>query len=120
MIPEIEQHRNEIIALCEEYGLVRLELFGSAATSDFDPAMSDVDFLIEYPDDFDYGSWGSRVTEIQERLHLILGRDVDLVSLRWAVNPYFRKSIEESRTPIYAPKDSVRPLGASTSDVSSH
>ena len=40
MIPEIELHRNEIIALCEEYGLVRLELFGSAATGDFDPAGS--------------------------------------------------------------------------------
>ena len=103
MIPEIDRNRDEIIAICEEYGLVRLELFGSAATGDFDPERSDVDFLIEYPEGFDYGSWGSRVTAIQERLQLILGRDVDLVSLKWIVNPYFKRSIEESRTPIYAP-----------------
>ena len=103
MIPEIERHRDEIIAIREEYGLVKLELFGSAATGEFDPERSDVDFLIEYPEGFDYGSWGSRVTEIQERLRLVLGRDVDLVSAKWIVNPYFKKSIEETRTPIYAP-----------------
>jgi|SRR5215218_6718450 predicted nucleotidyltransferase len=103
MIPEIEQHRDEIIAICEEYGLARLELFGSAATGEFDPERSDVDFLIEYPEGFDYGDWGSRVTEIQDRLQDILGRDVDLVALRWVVNPYLKRSIEETRLPIYAP-----------------
>jgi predicted nucleotidyltransferase len=32
MISEIEQHRREIEALCREYGIQRLAVFGSAAT----------------------------------------------------------------------------------------
>jgi predicted nucleotidyltransferase len=35
MISEIEQHRREIEALCREYGVERLALFGSAATGGF-------------------------------------------------------------------------------------
>jgi predicted nucleotidyltransferase len=101
MIPEIEQHRDEIIAICEEYGLVRLELFGSAATGDFDPDRSDVDFLIEYPEGFDYGPWGQRVDELKDRLADLLGRKVDLVVLRWIDNPYVLRSIERQRIPIY-------------------
>ena len=103
MIPEIEQHRDEIIAICEEFGLERLELFGSAATGDFYPETSDIDFLVVYPDGFDYGRWGERVDELKQRLQDAIGRDVDLVSLRWVVNPYFKRSIEETRLPIYAP-----------------
>ena len=59
MIPEIEQHRDEIIAICEEYRLERLEVFGSAASSDFDPNRSDIDFLVVYPQEFDYGPFGT-------------------------------------------------------------
>lgn len=102
MIPEIEQHRAEIIALCEEFGIERLELFGSAATEAFDPEHSDVDFLVVYPEGFDYGPWGSRVDELRERLEYVLGRDVDLVVLRWVDNPYVRRSIEQQRTLLYA------------------
>lgn len=35
MISEIEQHRQEIEALCREYGVERLALFGSAAIGGF-------------------------------------------------------------------------------------
>lgn len=37
MIPIIADHLPEIRALCREYGVARLELFGSAATDAFDP-----------------------------------------------------------------------------------
>lgn len=43
----IEQHKEAIRALCREFGVKRLELFGSAATDEFDPDRSDVDFLVE-------------------------------------------------------------------------
>jgi len=102
MIPEIEQHRDEIIAICEEYGLERLELFGSAVTGDFDPDRSDIDFLVVYPEGFDYGPWGSRETELRARLEEVIGRNVDLVVLHWVDNPYVRRAIERQRTPIYA------------------
>jgi hypothetical protein len=34
--------------LCAAHGVLRLELFGSAAREDFDPAGSDFDFLVEF------------------------------------------------------------------------
>jgi uncharacterized protein len=102
MIPEIEQHRDEIIATCEEYGLERLEVFGSAATDQFDPDRSDVDFLVVYPEGFDYGPWGERVDELKAQLAWVLGRKVDLVVMKWVTNPYVRRSIERQRVPLYA------------------
>jgi predicted nucleotidyltransferase len=46
MLLLIEQHRREIESLCARHGVRRLELFGSAARGQFDPAKSDVDFLV--------------------------------------------------------------------------
>ena len=50
MIPLIEDNREAIVGLCTTYGVRKLALFGSAARGDFDPAKSDVDFLLEFAD----------------------------------------------------------------------
>ena len=47
--PLLAGHLAEIRSLCRAYGVARLEVFGSICTGEFDPARSDVDFLIEYP-----------------------------------------------------------------------
>ena len=49
MHPAIAQHRTGIAAICQRYGIRRLEVFGSLAqATDFDPARSDADFLVEF------------------------------------------------------------------------
>jgi uncharacterized protein len=102
MISLIEQHRIAIRALCEEFGVSRLELFGSAATGGFNPARSDVDFLVEYPPDYDFGPWLARYFEFKERLETLLGRPVDLVMAGAPRNPYVIQSINETRQLLYA------------------
>jgi len=102
MIAAIEQNLDEIQALCREYGVARLEVFGSAATGEFDPSRSDVDFLVDYTSDADLGPWLKRFTELQERLEALLGRPVDLVMVGGLRNPYFIRSINESRRLLYA------------------
>ena len=52
MIADIADNLDAIRALCREYGVARLELFGSAATDAFDPVRSDIDLLIEYRPDY--------------------------------------------------------------------
>ena len=47
MIDIIEQHREALIALCEENEIKGLWLFGSAATGGYDPERSDLDFLFD-------------------------------------------------------------------------
>ena len=102
MIPLIERHRVTIRALCREYGVARLELLGSAATDQFDPVRSDIDFIIEYPSDYDFGLWLTRYFELKERLEALLGHPVDLVMAGAMRNPYFIRSVNESRRLLYA------------------
>ena len=102
--PAVAQHIPEIRALCREFGVEKLEIFGSAVTDEFDPEHSDVDFIVTLPDGFDYGAWGSRYFAIEERLSQILQRDVDMVSassLERKANPYFLKSVNKTRRPVF-------------------
>ena len=97
----ITQHREEILALCRTYGVRRLELFGSAATSAFDPERSDIDFLVEYPPDYDFGPWLSRFQEFERSLTDVLGRNVDLVMTSALRNRWFDREAAKTRTMIY-------------------
>lgn len=102
MIPLIEEHRAAIAELCREYGVAKLEVFGSAATGAFDPDSSDVDFIVEYPPDYEFGLWLTRYFDFKERLEDLLGRSVDLVMVGAMRNPYFIESANESRQLLYA------------------
>src|SRR5215211_4433890 len=55
--PVIAEHLEAIRALCREFGVARLEVFGSVCTPDFDSERSDIDFIVEYPPDYDFGPW---------------------------------------------------------------
>ena len=102
MIPLVQQHLEAINALCREYGVLRLEVFGSAATGEFDPERSDIDFLVEYPEDYDFGLWLTCYFEFKRRLEDILGYPVDLVMVGAMRNPCFIESVNESRRLLYA------------------
>jgi predicted nucleotidyltransferase len=88
--------------LCREFGVARLDLFGSATTAAFDPERSDIDFLVEYDPTSDLGPWMKRHFELQRRLSDLLGTSVDLVMTGGFRNPYFIQSINQTRQVIYA------------------
>ena len=102
MHPTIERHLDEIIALRNEYGVIRLEIFGSAVTGEFDLDRSDFDFLVEYPEGHDFGPWGSGRLELRDRLEALFGLKVDLIIPKNLRNPYVIRSINESRRLLYA------------------
>jgi hypothetical protein len=91
----------EIQALCREFGVSRLELFGSACTPDFDEASSDIDFLVTYPPDYDYGPWLARVQDLERALATLLGAKVDLVMSSALRDPWFRLEADKTRQVIY-------------------
>lgn len=102
MLDLIETRKAEIATLCRRFDVRRLEVFGSATRGeDFDPARSDLDFLVEFTDDPEALSlktyfglkWG---------LENLFGRPVDLVELKAVENPYFRASMERLREPVFA------------------
>lgn len=102
MIPEIEQHRNEIIAICKEFGVERLYVFGSAVSSSFEHGRSDIDLLVIYPDDYEYGPFGTRYLDLKKRLEETIGLRVDLIMGRNLRNPVFIESVEKTRRLLYA------------------
>ena len=84
MIADIATHKDELRQLCRRFGVRRLDVFGSAARGDFDPARSDIDFLVEFA--AEKGDL-AHFLEFKEALEALLGRRVDLVD---------RKAIEKS------------------------
>jgi len=98
---EIANKRDALIALCKRYDVARLEVFGSAARGvDFDPAVSDADFLVEF-------KAGSRLGPLEQFFGLanalkdLLGRPVDLVEPSAIKNPFIRARINRSREVLY-------------------
>jgi predicted nucleotidyltransferase len=102
MINVISQHLEDIRALCREYGVVRLDIFGSATREDFESQRSDIDLLVEFAPETDLGPWMARFFELQERLETLLGRKVDLVMAKGVRNPYLLRSIDQDRRVLYA------------------
>jgi uncharacterized protein len=95
------QHRSGISAICQRYGIRKLEVFGSAARADdFQPDSSDADFLVEFAPDVQPGLdtfFGAKAA-----LEALLGRGVDLMEPGAVRNPYVRASINRNREAIYA------------------
>ena len=98
----IADKKDELAELCERHGVIRLEVFGSAARgTDFDPKSSDADFLVEFR--LVNGRAPLRqYFEFEEALRHILGRPVDLVESGAVQNPFLRAAIDKSRELIYA------------------
>ncbi len=46
----IEEKRPELERICRRHHVRRIELFGSATGPDFNPAASDLDFLVTFDD----------------------------------------------------------------------
>ena len=101
MIAEISSHREELRELCRRFHVRRLDLFGSAAGDDFDPARSDLDFLVEFlpaPP----GGYADAFFGLKESLEQLFDRPVDLVAAAAIRNPYFRESVDGARVLLYA------------------
>ena len=102
MHTEIDKHRESLTALCHRYGVVRLEVFGSAARGvDFDPTRSDADFLVAF-EKISGLSALDQFLGFSEALQRLLGRSVDLVEASAVRNPYVRATINRSKELIYA------------------
>jgi predicted nucleotidyltransferase len=99
--PSIARHLDQVRALAQEYGVARLELFGSAVTPSFDEARSDVDFLVEYPAGYEFGPWLKRYQLLEDDLAKVLGRSTHLVMTSALRDPYFAAEAAQTRMVVY-------------------
>ncbi|BDA63548.1 nucleotidyltransferase family protein [Actinomyces capricornis] len=85
---------------CQEHGVARLRLFGSAATDRFDPDRSDLDFLVDF-----LPGRSDRLADylgLRDELARLTGMSVDLVIADSMRNPYFRASVLDGAKELYA------------------
>ena len=97
----IEAHQAQLQELCRRYHVCRLELFGSAATDEFNPATSDLDFLVEFKPEY-AGLAFDDYFGLLEEFEKLFGRRVDLVSAKAMKNRYFIEEVSKSRQLLYA------------------
>src|SRR6266699_2177346 len=102
MTSVVESKKAILGELCRRDGVRRLELFGSAATDDFDPDRSDLDFLVEFQPEQELGPRLRHYFAFQSELARLFERRVDLVMSEAVKNPHFRRELERKRTLPYA------------------
>ncbi len=106
MIPVIAEHAAELEQLCRRYRVRRLDLFGSAATGRYRPGHSDLDFVVTVRP-LPTGAYFDTYFGLREALERLFGRPVDLMVGSAIKNPYFRRSVEATRTPLYEAGDQI-------------
>ena len=93
--------RGRIADFCRRWKITELALFGSVLRDDFHPE-SDIDVLVSFEQDADWGLWDA--VTMEDELSSILGRPVDLVTRRAierSDNWIRRRAILDAAEPIY-------------------
>lgn len=99
MIRLVADNVSQIRAICEQFGVERLELFGSASRGDFDPDTSDIDVIVDF---LDYGFGVSdRYFGLVDALEALLGVHVQAEFARTLKNPHIIASIQDERVTLY-------------------
>ena len=96
---DIEAKRDQVIALCQRFGVIRLDLFGSSTIGRFNPDTSDYDFIV------DLGPYApgiaKRFFDLEDALARLLERRVDLNTEPSGRNRFYSASVSESRMPVF-------------------
>ena len=99
-IDELHIDSDRLAELCKEYGVARLEIFGSFVRGDAGPG-SDLDVLVT----FERGAKvGLGIVALQQALEALFGRSVDLLtrrSVERSPNKYFRHFVLRRTEPLY-------------------
>jgi predicted nucleotidyltransferase len=92
----VEDKLPELVDICRRHGIVRLELFGSAARDDFQPATSDLDLVATFDDASSEGGIKPYLNVLCE-LENLFGCQVDLLEANAITNPFLLEAIEQDR-----------------------
>lgn len=91
---------SELAPLCRRCNVARLDLFGSAATAAFDPATSDLDFLVVFAP-MPPVAYADAYFRLREGLERLFDREIDLVTEASLANPYFRRRVNSERRVLF-------------------
>lgn len=91
----VQFDRSRLARMCQEHGISRLRVFGSAARGEERPD-SDIDLIVDYT-----GRKGFfELVDIEDKLAEFFGRDVDLITER-GLSPHMKKAVLASATVLF-------------------
>jgi len=91
----------QLVELCKKYRVETMYLFGSAATNAFNEN-SDMDFLVSFRNDVTLEEYADNYFDLMFEMEDIFGRKIDLVTEKTLSNPFFIRSVEQTKQLIYA------------------
>jgi hypothetical protein len=89
-----------LAAICQRFRVQQLDLFGSVVGDGFDPARSDLDFLVQF-EPLEPASYADAYFGLLEALGALYGRPVDLATEAALENPYFRRRVQTERRTVF-------------------
>lgn len=92
-------HKPAIAALCRQYRVRQLVVFGSVLTPAFGPE-SDVDLVAAF-EPMPAGEYADNYLALKFELEKVLQRPVDLLEAQALRNPYFRAQVERTQQVVY-------------------
>lgn len=90
----------EVITLLKNNKVKRAYAFGSSVKETFNE-QSDVDLLIAFDDNLNPVDYGQHYFDLIDQLEGLLQRPVDIITEPSLKNPYFIKSVNESKVLLY-------------------
>ena len=99
--PFLEQRLEQLADLCTKHSVSRLYAFGSIVSGNFDEATSDIDLQVVLLPIDDPIEKGTILLELWDALEKLFERKVDLLTDQPIKNPFFSKSVEETKILVY-------------------
>ena len=101
MVRVLHDRQQAIAELCARFGVIRLDVFGSALRDDFRPGESDFDLLVEFTS-MEPHALADAYFGLLDELRELLGGEIDLVMADAVINRYMIREIERTKQLLYA------------------
>ena len=98
---EIKNKIPQLILLCKKYSVAKMYLFGSATTEEFNEN-SDIDLLVSFQGSVSLEEYADNYFDLMFEIEDMFKRKMDLIAENTLSNPYFIRSVEQTKQLIYA------------------
>jgi uncharacterized protein len=96
----VSDNIKELEKLCIEYSVKSMFVFGSICNEKFSNT-SDIDFLVSF-DNLGFEKYADNYFDLHDKLQQLFGRKIDLLTENSLSNPYFIKSVNQTKQLVYA------------------
>ena len=97
----IQDRLHNLVLLCKSHKVSSMALFGSAA-NEMMQEHSDIDLLVEFSEDLEVLEYADNYFTLLKKLEALLGKPVDLVTIKSLTNPILMLKINRSKVALYA------------------